>query len=120
MTSTSTPGESTSAKHSCQSSYEVIVSSPKNHQARVIDIDPATVEQLRAHRVRQQRERDEWGTDYEDNDLVFCKENGTPIHPQTFTQAFERHRREVATCQGSGCTISATRTPRSPFSPACR
>jgi integrase len=71
-------------------SYEVIVSSPKNHQARVIDIDLATVEQLDAHRQRQQRERDEWGTDYEDNDLVFCKGNGTPLHPQTFTQMFER------------------------------
>jgi integrase len=71
-------------------SYEVILSSPKNHQARVIDIDRATAEQLRAQRLRQQHERDEWGADYADSDLVFCKENGTPLHPQTFTQTFER------------------------------
>jgi len=70
--------------------YDVIVSSPKNHQARVIDIDPATADHLRAHRIRQQLEREDWGADYESSDLVFCKENGTPIHPQTFSQAFER------------------------------
>lgn len=71
-------------------SYEIVLSSPKNHQARVIDIDQGTVEHLRAHWLRQQRERDEWGAAYADSALVFCKENGTPIHPQTFTQTFER------------------------------
>ena len=70
--------------------YEVIVSSPKNHLARVIDLDPGTVEHLRLHRKRQNQERELWGTGYEDNDLVVCKENGTPLHPQTYSQAFER------------------------------
>jgi len=70
--------------------YEVIASTPKNHHVRVIDLDEGTVEQLRAHRIRQQADRDEWGTDYQDRDLVFCKEDGTPIHPHTFSQAFER------------------------------
>jgi integrase len=32
----------------------------------------------------------EWGESYEDSDLVFCKEDGSPIHPHTFSQAFER------------------------------
>ena len=70
--------------------YEVIVSSPKNHLARVIDVDPGTVEHLRLHRKRQKQERELWGRDYEDHDLVVCKENGTPLHPQTYSQAFER------------------------------
>ncbi|MEQ8716665.1 MAG: site-specific integrase [Acidimicrobiales bacterium] len=70
--------------------YEVLVSSPKSHRARVIDLDPGTVEQLRLHRKRQDAERSEWEADYEDQDLVVCKENGTPLHPQTFSQAFER------------------------------
>jgi integrase len=35
-------------------------------------------------------ERVEWGSDYQDQDLVVAKENGEPIHPQTFSQAFER------------------------------
>ena len=70
--------------------YEVIVSSPKNHHARVIDLDPRTVEHLRLHRKRQVQERELWGDDYIENDLVICKENGEPLHPQTYSQAFER------------------------------
>jgi integrase len=70
--------------------YEVIASTPKTHQARVIDIDSRTVEQLRAHRQRQQADRVEWSSDYDDQGFVFCKEDGTPIHPHSFSQAFER------------------------------
>ena len=70
--------------------YELIMSTPKNHLARVIDLDLGTVDQLRAHRERQLDERGEWGDDYRDGDLVFCKENGEPIHPQTLSQTFER------------------------------
>jgi len=54
------------------------------------DLDAGTVEAIRAHRKRQQQDRDEWGSDYQDQGLVFCKEDGTPIHPHTFSQAFER------------------------------
>lgn len=70
--------------------YELLFSTPKNHRARVIDLDPGTVEHLRLHRERQLDEKEEWGSDYTDGDLVFCKENGEPLHPQTFSQAFER------------------------------
>lgn len=71
-------------------SYELIFSTPKNHCARVIDLDPSTCEQLRAHRERQAQDKGEWGADYHDGDLAFCKENGEPVHPQTYSQAFER------------------------------
>jgi len=70
--------------------YKVIVSTPKSHQARVIDLDSGTVARLRAHGARQQVEREEWGTGCQDLYLVFCKEDGTPFHPHTFSQAFER------------------------------
>jgi integrase len=70
--------------------YEVIHSTPKSHNARVIDLDAETVAQLRAHRARQDEERAEWGDDYQDHDLVVAKENGEPIHPHTFSQSFER------------------------------
>jgi len=70
--------------------YEIVISTPKTHQARTIDLDPGTVERLRSHRDRQVKDREKWGGDYEENDLVFCKENGSPIHPHTFSQAFER------------------------------
>lgn len=70
--------------------YATIESTPKSHNARVIDLDRDTVEQLQAHRRRQQQERDEWGSDYQDGDLVVAKENGEPIHPHTFSQSFKR------------------------------
>jgi integrase len=56
----------------------------------MIDLDAETVNQLRAHRERQNEERAEWGADYQDHDLVVANENGEPIHPHTFSQAFER------------------------------
>lgn len=68
----------------------VITSSPKSHQARVIDLDENTVEQLRDHRDPQAAERDEWGADYQESDLVFCREDGSSIHPHSFSQCFER------------------------------
>ena len=80
-----------SVRHAVVSiAYTVLESTPKSHQARVIDLDPETVEQLRAHRERQQIERDDWGADYRCNDLVVARENGEPIHPHGFSQAFGR------------------------------
>jgi hypothetical protein len=70
--------------------YEVIESTPKRHNARVIDLNQETVAVLRAHRQQQLEERDEWGADYEEHDLVAAKENGSPIHPHSFSQSFER------------------------------
>ena len=70
--------------------YEIVKSTPKTHQARTIDLDPGTVGRLRRHGDRQREDRDEWGADYQDNDLVFSREDGSPIHPHTFSQAFER------------------------------
>ncbi len=70
--------------------YEVRESTPKSHKARVVDLDRSTVRQLEVHRFRQQAERDEWGVDYQHLDLVFCRENGSPLHPDTFSQSFER------------------------------
>jgi len=70
--------------------YEVLPSTPKNGQARVVDLDAGTVEKLREHRQRQETEKAEWGRDYQGSGLVFCKEDGTALHPHTFSQAFER------------------------------
>lgn len=80
-----------SVRHAVVSvAYAVLKSTPKTHQARVIDLDPETVAVLREHGRRQRIERDQWGTDYRDNDLVVAKENGEPVHPHSFSQGFER------------------------------
>jgi integrase len=39
---------------------------------RTIDLPGSAVETLREHRRRQLRERELWGPEWEDNDLVFC------------------------------------------------
>ena len=68
--------------------YEMIESTPKSHNARVIDLDAETVDLLRAYRRQQDDEKREWGVDYDDRDLVACHENGFPIHPHSFSQTF--------------------------------
>lgn len=70
--------------------YEILESTPKSHQARVIDLDAETAELLREHKSRQRAERESWGAEYADRGLVICKEGGEPLHPQSFSQAFER------------------------------
>lgn len=70
--------------------YEVLESSPKSHQARVIDLDPATTSLLRRHHEARAQEREALGDEWHNQDLVVCSEDGTPIHPQSFSQAFER------------------------------
>jgi integrase len=70
--------------------YEIVKGSPKTHQARTIDLDPITVKRLRQHLEHQSEDRQEWGNDYHDEDLVFAREDGSPVHPHSFSQTFER------------------------------
>jgi integrase len=56
----------------------------------VIDLDEQTAEQLRTHRVRQQSEPAAWGPGYQPSDLVFRREDGSPVRPDLFSQAFEK------------------------------
>jgi len=70
--------------------YEIQDSTPKTHKARMVDLDARTVVRLRQQLECQEAERQEWGEDYLDHDLVFCRENGTPLHPDTFSQCFAR------------------------------
>jgi integrase len=53
-----------------------------------MDLDRATMEQLRAHRERQIREKAAFYGDWEDSCHVFTKREGSPLHPRTLSQAF--------------------------------
>lgn len=55
---------------------------------RTIALDETTIATLREHRRAQDAERLLMGTAYEDHDLVFCREDGTPIWPRSLTRAF--------------------------------
>lgn len=71
--------------------YEIQFSTPKtNRGRRVIALDSATVAALRTHRKAQAKQRMAFGGDYQDHGLLFARPDGTPIHPQVFSDRFER------------------------------
>lgn len=57
---------------------------------RTIDLDPRTVAVLRGWRKRQLEERVLAGLRPEDAELVFAHPDGSPVHPDYFSQWFER------------------------------
>jgi integrase len=58
--------------------------------ARVVDLDPATVDVLRLWRKAQAAERRAWGVAYVDTEYVFTAENGQPVHADHLAHRFER------------------------------
>lgn len=69
--------------------YQIKDSTSETHQARTIDLDAGTITELVDHRNRQADERRAWGPGYVESDLVFRREDGSPVHPDLFSQAFE-------------------------------
>lgn len=63
--------------------YAAEEGTPKGNRARTIDIDTGTVAVLKAHRKRQLEERLAVGGAWTETGLVFTRENGTALHPQT-------------------------------------
>lgn len=72
--------------------YELKLSDVKTANGRrVIDLDERTVAVLRAWRKRQLEERVLAGLRPDDAALVFAHPDGAPIHPDYFSQCFDRH-----------------------------
>ena len=72
--------------------YQVEISEPKTARGRrSVALDSGTVAALRSHRVAQNQQKLKLGEAYQDFGLVFCREDGTPIHPDRFTQMFDKH-----------------------------
>ncbi len=66
---------------------EVYLSSPKSGRGGTVDLDQATVDQLRQHRERQRHEAAEtWR--WEDSGYVFTRKDGSALNPSTLTRAF--------------------------------
>jgi integrase len=55
---------------------------------RTIDLDPVTVEVLKAWRI--QRAEEKGGIDPKGDELVFVKPDGSWIHPHSFSQVLDR------------------------------
>jgi integrase len=71
--------------------YAVSFGTPKTARGRrSIALDTATLAALQEHRQRQLPERALLGSGYVDRDLVFARLDGSPVHPDYFSQAFDR------------------------------
>jgi integrase len=75
---------------------------PKSSRSRrTIALDGQTVDMLRTHRATQLLERDFASPAYVDRDLVFADALGGPIHPNSLTAAFAKHRRAAGIPTGT-------------------
>ncbi len=69
---------------------DVIEGRPKSQAgARKIWLDAETVRLLREHRRAQLRVRMQAGSAWQDDDLVFCKDDGTPWKPDAVSRRFK-------------------------------
>lgn len=70
--------------------YETQFDTPKSHKPRTISLDPKTVKMLKRRRAAQNEQRLAAGEGYLVSDLAFTNENGSLVHPDSFSQAFGR------------------------------
>lgn len=75
-----------------QVGYASVVGQPKtaSGEDRRVDLDAATVGSLIAHRLQQDAEKHAFGAAYEDNDLVFAREDGSHLKPEVVSNTFRR------------------------------
>ena len=60
----------------------VVEGTPKTKAGRrIYGLDPKTVKLLKEHRNEQLKARRKAGESWQDNDMVFCKDNGIPYRP---------------------------------------
>lgn len=76
--------------------HVVRMGTPKTAKGRrTVTLDGTTVSLLREHRARQNAERLLVGAGWSDLDLVFCRVDGTPLHPERFTRQFSERGRQL-------------------------
>ncbi|MDA8335727.1 MAG: site-specific integrase, partial [Peptococcaceae bacterium] len=69
---------------------------PKTKGSRRIVAMPSSLMPLLAeHKTQQEIQKAALGEFYNDNDLVFCREDGRPINPSTFSKAFGDFRKRM-------------------------
>ncbi|GAV38308.1 site-specific integrase [Streptomyces acidiscabies] len=74
-----------------QDGWEVYEGAPKTDSGfRIMALDAETNEGLVAHRIRQQREREEWGEGWQDTGRIFTQEDGSLLHPGKVSDLFQR------------------------------
>lgn len=69
--------------------YRIVETTPKTHQARVIDLDPATIVVLESHRVESETIARSEGHELLATDRVFYRSDGEVFHPEMVTIQFQ-------------------------------
>lgn len=70
---------------------KVVFQEPKTASGRrTVPILPETVAALKTHRKTQLAEKMLLGPDYADDDLLFCRQDGTSLHPTMFSRRFDQ------------------------------
>ncbi|HCU94543.1 MAG TPA: hypothetical protein DHU96_18225, partial [Actinobacteria bacterium] len=73
-----------------QLGWDTAQGAPKSDAGeRQVALDADTVADIRAHRPRQQKEKEEAGDAWTDSGFEFTNPDGTPLHPAAVTDAFE-------------------------------
>ena len=74
---------------------KLIFGTPKTRSSRrTIPVPENVISILKEYQKQQNEEKMLIGKRYKDNDLLFCKVDGTPIRPQNFTNHFKRLLKE--------------------------
>ncbi len=63
----------------------------KNDKTRTVVIPPLIIELLKKHKVEQAKQKLQMGPNYTDFDLVFCRPDGKPRHPDSISRWFSRY-----------------------------
>jgi integrase len=75
---------------------QIVVGEPKTKRGvRTIGLDADLIVVLRRHKAAQAAERLALGTLYQDHDLLFAKEDGTPLRPEYVTRHFLTLSQEI-------------------------
>jgi integrase len=75
----------TISKSVSQTSAGLDIKTPKSGKTRFVRISPETIEVLLEHRAQVEHEKELFGEDYKDNNLVFCTPNGDYYQPNQIT-----------------------------------
>lgn len=70
---------------------QLVVGPPKTKAGRrTVPIDALTAAVLHDHWLRQQRDREAWGVGWQDAGLVFAREDGSALRPETVSRRFRQ------------------------------
>jgi integrase len=82
------------------------VKPPKGNRTRSIALVPAAIDALRKERAAQAADKLAPGASYVDRGLVFADAFGAPLHPDSFSKAFQLYARAAKI---NGATLHSTR-----------